>query len=537
MSSASARPAAVGKVRSLGLTHRLLGAFLLVSLVTTVLGVVFINRLATLNDRAGQIYTQGTAPVDALRVVQSDWWSYQFSSALQGNATIDAASAAQATKDMATKLDTLTADVAAASKTQLASGARKHLTDFQDHYAVYKTQLDALNAGTARGEKASAETITTILKVVDQLPADAAAASTVEKASAKQQAVDATDTYKSARTMTIVVLLFGIALSIALAVLTARSVVRPVRRTVDVLEGLAAGDLTVRVPVSGSDEIAQMGHALNRSLDSIGSVIALIGESATELSSSSERYAAVSANMAGAVEQTASRAQIATATADEVSRNVGTVSTGTDEMTLSIREISVNAAEAARVAADAMTVAAETTQTVTKLGDSSAEIGNVIKVITGIAEQTNLLALNATIEAARAGEAGKGFAVVATEVKDLAQETAKATEDIAARIAAIQSDTAGAVEAISRISEVIEKVNGYQTTIASAVEEQTATTQEMGRNVSQAAAGSAEIAQNLTGISEAAQDSTAGIRESQAAAADLARMSQQLQDAVGSFRL
>jgi methyl-accepting chemotaxis protein len=185
--------------------------------------------------------------------------------------------------------------------------------------------------------------------------------------------------------------------------------------------------------------------------------------------------------------------------AGEVSAKVATVATGTDEMALSIREISVNASEAAGVAADAMSVAAETTQTITRLGESSAEIGNVIKVITGIAAQTNLLALNATIEAARAGEAGKGFAVVASEVKDFAQETAKATEDIGRRVAAIQSDTAVAVavEAISRISSVIERVHGFQTTIASAVEEQNATTNEMGRNVAQAAASSAEIAQGV----------------------------------------
>jgi methyl-accepting chemotaxis protein len=179
--------------------------------------------------------------------------------------------------------------------------------------------------------------------------------------------------------------------------------------------------------------------------------------------------------------------------AGEVSAKVATVATGTDEMALSIREISVNASEAAGVAADAMSVAAETTQTITRLGEPSAEIGNVIKVITGIAAQTNLLARNATIEAARAGEAGKGFAVVASEVKDFAQETAKATEDIGRRVAAIQSDTAVAVEAISRISSVIERVHGFQTTIASAVEEQNATTNEMGRNVAQAAASSAEI--------------------------------------------
>ncbi len=150
----------------------------------------------------------------------------------------------------------------------------------------------------------------------------------------------------------------------------------------------------------------------------------------------------------------------------------------------------------------------ETNATVSSLGESSAEIGNVVKVITSIAEQTNLLALNATIEAARAGEAGKGFAVVANEVKELAQETARATEDIARRVEAIQSDTTGAVDAINRISAIIERINDFQTTISSAVEEQTATTAEMSRNATEASTGAVQIAKNIAGVAQAARDTT-----------------------------
>jgi methyl-accepting chemotaxis protein len=157
-------------------------------------------------------------------------------------------------------------------------------------------------------------------------------------------------------------------------------------------------------------------------------------------------------------------------------------------------------------------------------------------VITSIAEQTNLLALNATIEAARAGEAGKGFAVVATEVKELAQETARATEDIARRVQAIQGDTAGAVEAIAEISTIIGRINDYQLTIASAVEEQSATTNEMNRNVAEAATGAEEIAQNITGVASAAEVTTEGVAQSQQAVGELARMSSELQSAVSRFR-
>jgi methyl-accepting chemotaxis protein len=224
------------------------------------------------------------------------------------------------------------------------------------------------------------------------------------------------------------------------------------------------------------------------------------------------------------------------AAAEQISRSVETVSAGSEEMGASIREISQNATEAARVASDAVAITASTSATMNKLGESSAEIGNVIKVITSIAEQTNLLALNATIEAARAGEAGKGFAVVASEVKDLAQETARATEDISRRVEAIQADTNGAVTAIEEISRVIARISDFQTTIASAVEEQTATTSEMNRSVSEAASGTGEIAENITGVAEAARITSQGVTESQQATADLARMSQELNTLVSNFR-
>jgi methyl-accepting chemotaxis protein len=180
-------------------------------------------------------------------------------------------------------------------------------------------------------------------------------------------------------------------------------------------------------------------------------------------------------------------------------------------------------------------MAEQTNATMSRLGASSVEIGNVVKVITSIAEQTNLLALNATIEAARAGEAGKGFAVVANEVKELAQETAKATEDIHQRVSAIQADTGAAAEAIRRMGTIVEEINDYQATIASAVEQQSATTSEMSRAVAEAAMGSQTIAASIASVADTSTTTTQGVSDAQGAAADLAAMSQNLRQLVGRF--
>ena len=264
-------------------------------------------------------------------------------------------------------------------------------------------------------------------------------------------------------------------------------------------------------------------------------LIATISMNATSLGAASEELSAVSKQMTFNADETSTQANVVSAATEQVNRNIQTVATGTEEMSASIREIAKNASEAARVATAAVKVAETTNSVVNKLGDSSADIGKMIKVITSIAQQTNLLALNATIEAARAGEAGKGFAVVANEVKELAKETAKATEDISQKIETIQSDTRSAVVAIGQIGQIITQINEFQNTIASAVEEQTATTNEISRNVSDAARGSGDIASNIGGVARAAQGTSAGASDTERAASELSRMAGELQRLVAQF--
>ncbi len=341
--------------------------------------------------------------------------------------------------------------------------------------------------------------------------------------------------FSQRRSMTLAITL----VSLALALAWAATVVVGFRKDVGValrsMRAIAAGDLTEHAVPVGRNEMADIGSAIATARSQLRATLTDVADTAQTVAAAAEQLSAASSQMSTESQATSAQAAVAAAAADQVNQNVQSVAAGAEQMGASIREIAQNANAAAKVADQATTVAATTTRTVTHLGSSSKEIGEVVQVIASIAAQTNLLALNATIEAARAGEAGKGFAVVAGAVKDLARETAVATEDITNRVRAIQTDSTDAVAAIEEISTIVGSINDYQLTIASAVEQQTATTSEMTRGVQEAATGSGEIARNIGGVATSADSSYRVVGQMGDAVAELARLSAGLRERIAAF--
>jgi methyl-accepting chemotaxis protein len=357
------------------------------------------------------------------------------------------------------------------------------------------------------------------------------------EAAAKASGTAAASQITSVELITVGTLVIGLVGLVLFSLFVSRRITRPLHDSVDLLRRVAERDYTGALQVTSNDELGDLAGALNSAVGDVREAMTMISASAGSLNEAARAMTGVAAQVEASSATTNDEATAASSAAGQVDGNVQAVAGAAEQMAASIQEIAHNSSQAAKVASAAVEAAARTSETIDRLGESSLGIAAVLATITSIAEQTNLLALNATIEAARAGEAGKGFAVVASEVKDLAQETARATGDISARIEAIQSDTANAVTAISSIKSVIEDISGYQTTIASAVEEQTATTHEMTRSVAEAASGTSAINHNIAVVADAASHATQGAQATQQSAEGLSRLADELTAMVGRFRI
>ena len=332
-------------------------------------------------------------------------------------------------------------------------------------------------------------------------------------------------------------LMIGIAIALLLGTLLVRSIVSPLRDSVDTLELVADGDLGATVEVRGTDELAMLGTALNTTVAQMADAMASITAGTSTLATSAETLAMTGASIGAAAEQTSDVAANVSAAATQVSGNVARAVTGAEGLRSSIQEIASSAADAAMIAQRAVTDAEDTHQTVERLQAASQQVGDVIALIQKIARQTHLLALNATIEAQRAGEAGKGFAVVADEVKELAGQTANATDEIDRTIASIQGEVQAAASSLDRIGQVVGHISDTQTTIAAAVDEQQQMTGDITDRMAQAASGAEEIATTIRGVASATTETSEGVDGARTAAAALAQLADELARTVARFRL
>jgi methyl-accepting chemotaxis protein len=516
---------------------KLVVAFLGVAALSVAVGLIGFTQIRTVASSSATVEKEHFRPTLRLGQVRASLAS------VQGDLTADFQTADPLSKDIAEQragMDMTLVSQALAEYVHATYVSPKAVERLQTAWFTYSDAarkerfVKSRELSTIDGQNWATLTLDPKYKEVSAAAADLVAR---ESAAAKAAADSAASTAAAARQTMAIFALGAVLVAAVGGILMARRISQPLVTTAEALDLVADGDLTAQVEVRTRDELGRLAEALNRTVTKTSDVLRGILGTVQTLSNSSDGLAAMSTQLAATAEETSVQATSATAAAEQVSANIANVATGAEEMTSSIREIAASVHEASRVASDAVALAASTNTTISKLGDSSAEIGAVLRVITQIAEQTNLLALNATIEAARAGDAGRGFAVVANEVKELARETAEATEDIARKITAIQGDTAEAVEAIGAIATVIDQINEIQTTVASAVEEQTATTNEIGRAMQEAVLGVQEIAGNVAGVATAAGDTALTVAASMRAADELSAVADTLGDLVGRFKL
>ncbi|MGY0715063.1 methyl-accepting chemotaxis protein [Azospirillum argentinense] len=539
--------------------------FAFLSLLLAGIGALGINRLSVVNDSSTEIATFWMPRVVQVNTVNDAVSNFRI---LQSAHILSTSEPEMATAEK--RMDEMEASIANARRTYEATlrtaEGRALFTQFEQQWAQYLTLQRQITALSRRNENAAANALfrdaadkgfqevgRTLDAMIDHNNRGAAKASD-----------DADAVYAQSSTMLIVALLLGIAVCLGGALMMIRGVSAPIGAMTAAMRRLAGGDKTTVIPFANrGDEIGAMATAVQVFKDGLIEADRLAAEQAAEQAAKLRRTEAVerliasfeeqvadalrnvaaaateldttAQSMAATARQTNDQAANAAAAAEQTSANVQTVASAAEEMSSSIGEIGSQVTRSTGIAGQAVQEAGRTTDSVRGLAEAAHRIGAVVQLITNIAGQTNLLALNATIEAARAGEAGKGFAVVASEVKQLANQTARATDEIASQIQAIQEATAGSVGAIEGIGRTIAAINEISTSIAAAIEEQSAATNEISRNVQQAAIGTREVSSNIAQVTEAAGTTGAAAHQVLGAAGGLASQAENLRRDVESF--
>jgi methyl-accepting chemotaxis protein len=518
-----------------GLTLRakILACVLVLAVVSLVVGAVGTGRIVSLRHHEQAQYVSSVAPLSTIFKIQRNFQSVRTRAVQYGWAP--ASGRAKLRSDMAGFDENLQSAI---------SAYRPFVVDAEDFNAFVSTYgtfhalvMNKLLPDVDRGESAAykagyqGQGAPLVSAMLDNLQAESDAQAVHAGAQVAADGRGAT----RAIWMVWVVLAIGLGLGLSVALLVVRAIVRPVRQVRDVLSQMAEGRLDATLDYRGSDEIGQMAQALRRAQESVRRAVSEMCGSVGTMISSSEQLDRVSHSLGRSSRTTADQASAVSDATSTLAAHVSSMSAATEEMSASISEIARQASTASVVAAEAVDAATRTAQAVAELDTSGTDIAEIVKTITSIAEQTNLLALNATIEAARAGSAGKGFAVVADEVKQLAAETATATKDITDKISGNQAATRRATEAIDHIAEIVAQINENQIRIAAAVEEQSSTTAEIARTVSQVTVQSDNIADNIRGIASATAETSSEATVTTDAARELAVAAERAQGVVSGY--
>jgi len=554
------------QLHSLSIRSKLIAAFAVLLLFLGGLSMIGLRSASTLNGLLIDVETNWLPSVRAASQIDSLTGRYT-TSLLRHILTEDPQMLASVDNDLVDR----------AKKIEAASKAYEGLISSPEERALYEafnrewralaTAVEPILVLSRKGEKAQALSLYEAKVVTPRRSASAALDKIIKlnQDGAEQAARDSQATYAQTQSVLIGAGLVAVCLAIVLAASIILSISRGINSVVQPMQALANGDLAVTIPNQGQrTEIGAIANAVQvfknglvrmKALEdetaearlaaeeqrkagmrqmadgfeaAVGGIIGMVSSSATELQATAQ-------TMTATATETASQSTTVAAAAEEAASNVNTVAAAAEELGSSVQEIGRQVAGSAELAQRAVHEADQTGTLVQELSVAVSRIGDVVGLISNIAGQTNLLALNATIEAARAGAAGKGFAVVASEVKALAEQTAKATNEISAQIAQIQASTGQAVTSISGITGRIREISGVATSIAAAVEEQGAATQEIVRNVAQAAMGTGEVTSNISGVAGAAEETGAAASQVLGAASELSRQSEHLTAEVGRF--